>query len=167
MSEGLKVLRDIGAQVIHNETHISREYVQAIIHETFDDLQSVQFVGFVSILEREYDVDLSDLRAKGKEFFKEKAEKLQEQEKVFVVSKTKPTHPLIYILLALGLFLSFAYYTFVYLDSMTPQIENLDNTKIDDARKNISPAVVEKIIIIEKKNEENATIDATAEKKTS
>ena len=69
MSEGLEKLRSIGAQKIHEQTHIAHKYVQSLLHESFEGMQKVQLMGFLSILEREYDVDLSDLREKAQEYF--------------------------------------------------------------------------------------------------
>ena len=69
MSEGMEKLRSIGAQKIHEQTHIAHKYVQSLLHESFDGMQKVQLMGFISILEREYDVDLSDLRHKAEEYF--------------------------------------------------------------------------------------------------
>ena len=64
MSSGLEKLRSIGAQKIHEQTHIARQHAQALLHESFDDMSRIHFLGFISILEREYSVDLSDLKAK-------------------------------------------------------------------------------------------------------
>lgn len=69
MSEGLEKLRSIGAQKIHEQTHISQRYVQALLHESFEGMQKVQLFGFISILEREYDVDLESLRERANEYF--------------------------------------------------------------------------------------------------
>ena len=69
MSEGLEKLRAIGAQKIHEQTHISHKYVQALLHENFDGMQKVQLLGFISILEREYEVDLTSLRHSAIEHF--------------------------------------------------------------------------------------------------
>jgi acyl carrier protein len=58
-----------------------------MLHETFDGLNSVQFVGFISILEREYNINLSELKAKGLEHFSEIKSKSTKPKKVFVVPK--------------------------------------------------------------------------------
>ena len=92
MSDGLNKLRGIGAQKIHELTHIARQHVQAVLHETFDDMNKIQFLGFVSILEREYGVDLSDLKAKGQEFYAGESSKLHQETKVFVSPKKKKSY---------------------------------------------------------------------------
>jgi len=163
MSDGLEVLRDIGAQTIHNETHISREYVQAIIHETFDGLQSVQFMGFVSILERDYKVDLSELKAKAKIHFQEKLEK---SEQIFVSPIKKTSYTKLYMFLGIVLFLSF-----MYVSSIAPELGQLNDIKIEKKLKNtgILPMGEEKAVVGAKvdSNETNTSIAGVVEKKVS
>lgn len=158
MNNGLDTLKEIGAQKIHNETHISREYVQSIIHRSFEGLNRVQFLGFISILEREYNVDLSELKASGLDHFKDDNANPDEPHKVFVVSDKKKNNSTVYILLGSLIFISVAYYTFVYLSSISPTAETLDNTKIQNAQKNIN--TVEDIEFVEDANETNTTINA-------
>ena len=69
MSEDLEKLRSIGAQKIHERTHIAQRYVQALLHESFEGMQKVQLLGFISILEREYGVDLTSLRESASAYF--------------------------------------------------------------------------------------------------
>lgn len=63
MSEDLEKLKKIGAQKIYEKTHISRANIESVLNKSFDKLPKVQFRGFISILEREYKVDLQDLLA--------------------------------------------------------------------------------------------------------
>jgi len=72
MSEALERLKDIGAQKIYEKTHIPVECVQAILYENFEGLNKVHFLGFVSILEREYKEDLSSVRSHGIDYYDEK-----------------------------------------------------------------------------------------------
>jgi len=164
MSDGLKILRDIGAQTIHNETHISREYVQAIIHETFDGLQSVQFMGFVSILERDYKVDLSELKAKAKIHFQDENEKLEKSEQIFVSPTKKTSYTKIYMFLGIVLFLSF-----MYVSSIAPELGQLNDIKIEKEVKDsgILPMLEEKVLVVEKidSNETNTSIAGVVEEK--
>ena len=159
MDDNLKLLRDRGAQTIHNETHISREYVQAIIHETFDSLKSVQFMGFVSILEREYNIDLSDLREKGRAYFKEENEKLQKREQMFISSKKKTGNAKIYIILGVVLFGAF-----IYMSPVTEEFIKLDDTKINTVTKNLEilPTLKAKSIV-EENNETKKILSGVVE----
>lgn len=56
-------LQALGANSIHERTHIARAKLEQLLHKSFDELNRVQFMGFVSILEREYGVDLDLLRS--------------------------------------------------------------------------------------------------------
>lgn len=62
MDEAINKLREIGTQKIFEQTHISRANIEAILDQTFTGLSPVQVTGFISILEREYGVDLSGLK---------------------------------------------------------------------------------------------------------
>ena len=83
MSESLEKLRQVGAQKIHEQTHIALRFVQAILHESFDDMQKIQLMGFLRILEREYHVDLEDVRQKALEYFKEQEAQTEQQEEPY------------------------------------------------------------------------------------
>lgn len=155
MDNGLEILRNIGAQTIHNETHISREYVQAIIHETFDGLKSVQFMGFISILEREYNIDLTDLKAKARAHFKDESEKEEANEKAFITQRTKASNAKIYIFLGVVIVASF-----IYMNSVVEKPEFLDNTKIEKVTKKLEKSLVTHDALVIKEN--NTTL-STAE----
>lgn len=154
MSNGVKTLREIGAQRIHNETHISRIYAQAIIHESFDGLQSVQLIGFLSILEREYNVDLSDLRAKAKIHFEEEKAKIETDEKIFVSLNPKTSYTKIYVALGFVLFLSF-----IYINSATDEMEVSEDSNINDVVKIIekAPGINENVVLLKDNNETNTS----------
>ncbi len=55
-------LQELGCNSIHENTHITRSKIEAVLNKSFDELTRVQFMGFISILEREYHLDLSSLR---------------------------------------------------------------------------------------------------------
>jgi len=60
--KSLEDLQELGANSIHERTHIARAKLEQLLNKSFDGLNRVQFMGFVSILEREYGVDLASLR---------------------------------------------------------------------------------------------------------
>ena len=97
MSDGFEKLKSIGAQKIHEKTHIAKQHVQALLHETFDQMTKVQFIGFLSILEREYSLDLSDLKERGLEYFKSSMALDEEDNHVFITTYKKKNHTLLYI----------------------------------------------------------------------
>lgn len=61
-------LQNLGANVIHEQTHIARSKLELLLNKSFGDLTRVQFMGFISILEREYGIDLSSIRQEYDEF---------------------------------------------------------------------------------------------------
>lgn len=101
MSDGLIKLKGIGAQKIHEQTHIVRAHAQAVLHESFDDMTKIQFLGFISILQREYDVDLSDLKANGEEFYDELATKDTKTQIIYAAPQKKNSNLVFIIVLTL------------------------------------------------------------------
>ena len=139
MSEGFDKLKDIGAQKIHEATHISRAHVQAFLHECFDDMSKIQFLGFVSILEREYSVDLSELKSEALEHFDTKSDKEVNEDgtKVFV-SKKKRNFTVVYIAVAVIIFIAFAMSTIMSSNNTNSNIDPVDNSAIESARNNMA-----------------------------
>lgn len=137
MNEKLDKLRDIGAQKIYEDTHIPIEHVQAIIHESFESFSKVQFLGFISILEREYGQDLSSLRESGIKFFSEK-DISKHKDKLFITPKSN--YSLLYVLVVVIVFLlAFYFNTDSSNETQKIQTTSIDNTIIEDAQKNIAP----------------------------
>jgi len=141
MLEELDKLREIGAQKIYEDTHISLKYVQSIIHESFEELTKVQFMGFVSILEREYSQDLPQLRKKGLEFFDEEINKNQRESTVLGTIEPKKNFTFVYIIIILLIFAAAAYYSFGYIQKKSPQ-KSIDNRAIESAKNNIKKSIV-------------------------
>lgn len=161
MEDNLQMLRDLGAHKIHNDTHISREFVQAIIHESFEDLHSVQFFGFISILEKTYGIDLSELRAKGKAYFSEQDSKSDVSKKVFVVAKEQKSNTTLFLFIGILVFLSFLYYSFVYVSSKDETTVVIDSTKIENVQKKLEMSSQKEpvLVIDENKNNDEVAIE--------
>ena len=113
MSEALERLKDIGAQKIYEDTHITVEHVQAILYESFEGMNKVQFSGFVSIIEREYGEDLSDVRSHGISYFNEKDVQKSpiRDDALFKAPSSKKSLVTIYLLGAIVLFIIAIIYT--------------------------------------------------------
>lgn len=142
MSYGLERLKEIGAQKIHERTHISREHLQALLHGSFDSFNKIHFLGFISILEREYDVDLSDLKAKGLAHFQDTSSQPRKFNNiVFSQKRRKKSNLLRYFILALIVFGAFAYFKLIPSMEEKGQITPVDNTIIANAQKNLEPVV--------------------------
>lgn len=137
MNEGLERLKKIGAQKIYEDTHIPVEHVQAIINESFDSFSKIQFLGFISILEREYQEDLSELKTHGLENF-ETQKRVSEDKGIFIIPKKNNNLPFVYILLAIIIFVLVAYFSFSESEQ-NEQAPALDNTIIENAQKYSEP----------------------------
>lgn len=55
-------LQSLGAEKIHERTHISRDKIEQVLTKSYGEINKIQFMGFLSILEREYGLDLSDIK---------------------------------------------------------------------------------------------------------
>jgi hypothetical protein len=55
-------LQNLGVDALYDHTHIARHQIELILNKSFDSFSRMQFMGFISILEREYKIDLSSLR---------------------------------------------------------------------------------------------------------
>jgi len=127
MSGNLQKLQDINIQKIHEKTHISRKHVKALLDEDFKDLNKIQFLGFITILEREYELDLKELRESGLEHFQQIQNDTDiSKKKLFLAPKRRKNYTKIYLLLVALMLVAVAFYT----DSIQPDIKN-DKIKND------------------------------------
>ena len=150
MNEGLEKLKSIGTQKIYERTHIPTGHVQAILHESYDGLNKVQFIGFISILEREYGLNLNSVKLKGISYFDDN-ERQAHEDSIFIQTKPKANKNGMYIIIAVVIFLVFLFS--FYNDSQTSQ-------KPVPTENEIIQKVKERVV--EEVNETNATeVNAT------
>jgi len=81
---GLDKLQEIGAHKIYEKTHIAKKFVEDILNKRYSSMNKIQFTGFISILEREYNVDLHELT---EAFALESATGTSKSDEPFVVSQ--------------------------------------------------------------------------------
>ncbi|MEA3330689.1 MAG: hypothetical protein U9Q29_03235 [Campylobacterota bacterium] len=151
MSSGIEQLKDIGAQKIHENTHISKLHIQALLHDSFEGMTKVQFLGFISILERDYGIELNDLKAKGLEYFKETDIDEKDNSKIFIEPKKPKNYTKIYIAIVVLIFVFVAIYKNSLSwngDANTKQV--IDNGAINHAKKSM--------IIVQETQELNSSI---------
>ncbi len=137
MSENLEKLKNIGVQKIHEATHIPRVHVESILNENFEDMSSVQLLGFISVLEREYPLDFSELKTKVIEYFESNRRLVKKgnSANLLIASKKKRNFTLIYVVLGLAVFVAFAIFN---MQSKESEITRVDNSAIVSAQNNIS-----------------------------
>ena len=111
--DGFATLKRLDVQEIHKKTHISITEINAFLNKDFAQFNRTKALGFIKILEREYDVDLSDLQ---EEFESFQAVHNEANEQIFLVAKDEKTvvgkwavvvAVLVALLLAIG-YLSFS-----------------------------------------------------------
>jgi hypothetical protein len=136
MSENLEKLKNIGVQKIHEATHIPRVHVESILNENFEDMNNVQLLGFISVLEREYPFDFSELKTKVIEHFEsnKRLVKKGNSANLLIASKKKRNFTLIYVVLGLAVFVAFAIFN---MQSKESEITRVDNSAIVSAQNNI------------------------------
>jgi len=168
MSDALKKLKDLGAQKIYEDTHIPVGHVQAILDENYDGLTRIQFLGFLSILERDYDIDLSQERAAAIAYYDEKSsEESLADDGIFVVPTRAKNFTPLYIIIATGIFLAALYYTLDIADQTNIEYNNTTQTQPESTAKTVvvdvnssSMPVVQ--VSEEKPQEENTTVKTEA-----
>jgi hypothetical protein len=143
MSEELQKLKEIGTQKIHEQTHIALVYVHSILNESFEGMTKVQYVGFLSILEREYKVDLSSSKAKCLAYFTQHSSSKNNVNRFFLSTKKKKTFTSLNVAIAVIILITVIYYS---ITSSGPtsnelQTQQLDNTTIENVQKNILPVI--------------------------
>lgn len=134
MSEDFEKLKKFGAQKIHDDTHISVVHAQAILHESFADMNSVQLFGFISILEREYALDLSELREKAKEHFKNNTPTTDNKILSNSLIKKKRKFKPIYIIFGV---ITAALSAYFIIEPSKDISYKIDNSTIESAKSNI------------------------------
>ena len=163
MNEGCKKLQDIGVQKIHETTHITRVHIQAILDENFASLSSVQFLGFVSILEKEYCIDLTELKNNGLAYFEENTPEVKEEKSrdFFVKPKRKRKLTIFFIIIGLLIFLTFAYLNTVSTNSEILKDIEVDNSAIENAKNNLSTVEEDTNSSTVKEVDENSSVIKT------
>jgi len=152
--DGFEELKEVGAQRLHEDTHIPKEYTKGLVSADFANMNKIQFIGFISIIEREYGLDLDTLKQKGLDYFEENAQEYTIANKLFVAPKKKKSLTKYYILAALIVFGA------VMFLNMTPSLQTqnvsspVDNTSIHNATKSIAPKIEEVMLKEEQKREE-------------
>ena len=109
-SESIERLREIGTQKIYEQTHIPLEYVQELLYGGYEGLSKVQYLGFVSILERDYDLDLEELKVEAIKHFDQNITEKRHKD-IFVHPAKKRDLKPFYIFIALIIFLAVAYFS--------------------------------------------------------
>jgi cytoskeletal protein RodZ len=162
MSDILDSIRALGIDALHQRTKISPQNLKALLDRDFSKFRKVQFLGFVSILERDFNLDLSSYKD---EYFalSDSVREVTPEIKSFISekeSKEPHTNRKIIIFSLLGLFLIgfFAYKVMLSNQESTPL--TLNDTAIIEAKEHLVAAEKQELLI--QQRELNATQENNA-----
>jgi len=138
MSESLERLKEIGAQKIYDDTHIPVGHIESILYENFKSLSKLQFLGFISIIEREYGYDLSELRDKGLAYFNEldANKNVVINESIYKAPANKKSFMFVYIAFAVIIFVTVMVYTMGSSEENSNALA-LENKVIKEVKQNL------------------------------
>ena len=154
--DALTTLRDLGSQAIHTTTHIPFVHVEKILQKELSGFQKPQLFGFLSILEREYKIDLSEFR---QEFLFDAAEAKAVKEPSFDITESSSkiyekqkeifSNKKVIVGFAAVVVVTVLIFAVSSIDfsSANEQKIEINNTAIDKAKKNlnITPSVIEDV----------------------
>ncbi len=149
-TDPVKYLMDIGLKEVSSKTFIHQEELTKFLSGNFESINQTKAMGFIQILQREYKIDLSDLKQKYLAYKQENSSgepKIKESlimEEVKQEERTKSIFSIVFLLLAVG---GIAYLINKY---------NLLNF---DKPMNIPTATIEENNSQDKSSDENKTLD--------
>jgi len=153
MSEELDKLQKIGVEKIYEATHIPIQFIKAVLNNDFSSFSKVQLSGFLSILEREYQINLNDVRSSANSYFSEKEDKHFEAG-VFVTPKRNSKNKfIIFMSLMIVVF-------FIFIYSISTKEAPVENIVVDNALIN---SVVEEINITKDKTQDDSNLSSQVE----
>ncbi len=158
--DGYEKLQEIGAQKLHEDTHIPKEHARGLVNADFSNMNKIQFVGFISIVEREYGINLDSLKEKGLEYFQENIQEFTIAQKLFVPQGKKKRFTKFYLLAAVVIFVFVIFSYFNSLEETKAPDVAMDNTNIQKAATTIAPKI-EQVMLDEAAKAEEKRLSAT------
>lgn len=142
-------LKKIDIEEIHKKTYISRKNIKALLNRDFSQFDRLKAVGFVKIIEREFDLDLSDLKEDVDKYFNKKDDEPTVKNEEIEKEKNKESKTLLII----GVLAILAVAIFVYFQKSSKP-KNIKK-EIINANKTIKEK--NSIVSINEENESNKT----------
>ncbi|HFQ60737.1 MAG TPA: hypothetical protein ENK39_00360 [Epsilonproteobacteria bacterium] len=113
------ILEENSVKAISKKTNISEDNIEALISENFEYLAKAKALGFISILERDFDIDLSTLREKALAYYQEHSSEGESITIGLPVMEEKKGRSKWFLLLMLGLLAYASWYFFTQFDKKT------------------------------------------------
>jgi len=135
--QGITFLKTLTIEEIHEKTHISFVNIEAILNRSYGKLEKVTLVGFVSILQREYEIDLSDFMEDFEAYQKEHAAEKPQKTHTYRTHSPKKSSKKIWwlLLLIIAAVAAFFYATqvdVIHEKSQLPQ--EVNDSQIQEAK---------------------------------
>lgn len=130
----LELLKGIGVQKLYETTHIARKYIEDILNENYSSMGSTQYYGFISIIQREFKLDLSDLKTRAGEYYNTQAPKTLKEIKNLRQHNTTPRRKNLKDLYLVLLILIFSIGAILYIKNLPQEHTQIDNTELLNAK---------------------------------
>ncbi|MDR2639392.1 MAG: hypothetical protein LBC09_06130 [Helicobacteraceae bacterium] len=168
---GFETLKTMDIGEMYRKTHISAAELQAILAKRFENFNRAKALGFFKILEREYNLDLSELAAEYEAFYGAK----NQDDQIFVVAKEEKNRAGKYLIVVLALIAVTLGGTFAHLTGNPQSSQNATrsasasnavatpNPLVEEAKQTIAEPKVEETLApipIEPSAEERRQISA-------
>jgi len=140
--DNIKILEEIGLKEISKKTHIEIKFLEYIINSDFGKLNKTNSIGFVKIISREYQLDLSDWLDEARAYWDAQIPEYEE-EKIFIAPRGKKIPKSVVSLLAFLILIAILYAAYMFLDKKLNFFENTVLKKDINSTYEETPAVSE------------------------
>jgi flagellar basal body-associated protein FliL len=135
--QGLTFLKTLTIQEIHEKTHISFVNIEAILNRSYGKLERVNLVGFISILQREYEIDLSDFMHEFEQYTQEHADEVPKKVDTYTTRPTQKSSNKIWWILLLVLVAVAAFFYTTKVDVASSKgalVQEVNDSQIQEAK---------------------------------
>ncbi|MEA1917441.1 MAG: hypothetical protein U9N42_07915 [Campylobacterota bacterium] len=163
MSNSFDKLIEIGANKIHEQTHMSLYSINSILNKSFEQIDRVQFNGFVSLLEKTYQIDLSELKEEYEEYDANKPKRNKELE-LHTPNPTKFNFNGIVKIVVVAIIIAILVFVYQNRTKKSPELSMQVVEIIEDNKsENSNEFTIQDSVVEEKQSDENATFAVEAE----
>lgn len=161
MKKGLEELKNLDSDLVASKAHIVQTTLEDIVNKRFDKLNPVKAKGLIKILEREFDLDLSDWMREFEAYHTIKEPEISTIDKLQVEAAKNEKKPISKI--TLGVLIATAlvgagYTLYLSQNSISPDANSSETLQAEANETNASLAF--NIAFDENKSEQNRTAEA-------
>ncbi len=168
-----EILEENSIKTISQKTKISESNLESLLAGNFDTLQKTKALGFIAIIEREYNADLNRLRENALEYYSEHREESGYSTRLYIDEEKKGKSKLM-ILVVLGLLAYASWYFFTQFDKKNlsglipfideETVENFVNSKEVDTSDTAADLSIAKVTVDD--NKEETVVNKVKEEET-